>query len=93
MSEVLWICSDVTGLKCNYFSRSQAGAGRLRQRLVEPHGAPQNPVPRHIQAQQSHEAPTTPPPGHFFKMLSSLICLLGVAALARRFHMRCAGSH
>lgn len=34
-----------------------------------------------------------PPLGHFFKMLSSLICLLGVAALARRFHMRCAGSH
>lgn len=71
VSEVLWICSDVTGLKCNYFSRSQAGAGRLRQRSVgslprEPHRAPQNPVPRHIRAQQSHEAPTTPS-GAFLK--------------------------
>lgn len=72
MSEVLWICSDVTGLKCNYFSRSQAGAGRLRQRSVgslpqEPHRAPKIPCPTTLLAQQSHEAPTTPPRGIFLK--------------------------
>lgn len=70
VSEVLWICSDVIRLKCNYFSRSQAGAGRLRQRSVgslppEPHGAPRTPRPATLRAQRSHEAPTTPP-GHFF---------------------------